>query len=451
MGDKNPTPKIEDHYLGPLPYFESLGLSCVSHNRHKFTILENEIEIKLKAKKPVKITTQMINVSDDGKNVSEYIFTQRKGEIIYFMINFPECGIYKFEVYALSANDKHKAMHNVFGYLITVDQATKTVHEFPKQYTQWDDGCFLYKPLVLDSTSYLENVDFKVYIPNAKQVAVVVNCNEWHPLELKGENFEGSVTLRSTDDNVRISANYDESTTYATLLEYIISDAEKTDDPWPLVEGNYLGSLGNFTKFGFVTDSHKTEKFSTSKNECEIKMKTKKDVRTKALLIDCADQSKEMSHCVFTQRKDDTIFYNIIFPKSGFYKFEIFALPASDESKSLINVFNYLIKATGETKEGYGYPKQYTQWEGGCYLYEPLVLNSSSDLKNVSFKVHIPKAKAVAIIVDGKEWHYLELKGENFEGTVDLEACRHKGVGVMLDANFGEESDTYQRLLEYKI
>jgi hypothetical protein len=90
---------------------------------------------------------------------------------------------------------------------------------------------------------------------------------------------------------------------------------------------------------------------------------------------------------VFTQTQGNTVSFVISFPEHGWYKFQIFALPTSDESKSLPNVFNYLIDCRRALKAVYPFPKQYAPWRDGCYLQCPLVLNSSSRLSNVQFKV----------------------------------------------------------------
>ncbi|XP_041357773.1 uncharacterized protein LOC121374732 [Gigantopelta aegis] len=451
--------RIDDFDLGALENFSKFGLSCYSHMHEKFCIPENECIIKLKTTEDVRITTQLTNYNDRLKNLSEYVFMQRDDDIISFIINFPASGYYKFEIYALPADAEHKTLPNVFNYFIKVDHATTAAHVYPKQYAHWQGGCYLYEPLVLDSTSDLQNANFKVHIPNATKAAIVVEHNGkvWHHLQLKGRDFGGSVALDhygNEDVKVMLNANYGESDTYATLLEYTIFNTSPIEDEkkvvaydsWPRIEGHYIGALENFSKFGLSCDSHQQELFSVPDNECEISLKTMEDVKVTVQLIDCNDQSKNLSDYVFTQRKGDTISFIINFPEPGFFQFEIFALPASDEEKTLLNVFNYLIKVDQATKAANIFPKQYAQWKGCCYLYEPLVLDSSSNLQNVNFKVNIPKAKKAAIVVDGTNWRHLELREENFEGSVDLE----KGVTVTLNANYGV-TDAYAPLLEYTI
>ncbi|XP_041357158.1 uncharacterized protein LOC121374227 [Gigantopelta aegis] len=460
-------PPVEDHYLGALENFSRFGLSTDSPKQHKFSVPDNECEIRLKSTKDVKIITNLIDCSDQSKKLSDYVFTQKKGNTIFFMISFPKSGYYKFEIFALPSNYENETLPNVFNYMIKVNRASKSAHVFPKKYTQFEDGgCYLYEPIVLSSSSGLQNVNFKIHIPNATKAAIVVDGKDWRHLELRGENFEGAVALDrygNKDVTVTLNATYGTSNTrYTTLLEYTIVNTQSSWSPveeeknvmasgsWPRVEDHYLGALENFSRFGLSTDSHKQQKFSIPDNECEIRLKSTKDVKITMQLIDCHDQSKNLSDYVFTQRKDNTIFFIINFPRSGYFQFEIYALPASDTSKTLLNVFNYLIKVDRATKAARAFPKLFAEWKNDCYLYEPIVLDSSCPLHNVNFKVHIPHAREAVVVVDGIHWNHLQLRGDNFEGTVALDRFRNKGVKVTLNANYGA-SNTYVTLLEYRI
>lgn len=59
------------------------------------------------------------------------------------------------------------------------------------------------------------------------------------------------------------------------------------------------------------------------------------------------------------------------------YIFQVYALPLSDLSDNLPNVYNCLIDYSGPTTGGppalfTPFPKQFGQWRDGCFLYEPL-------------------------------------------------------------------------------
>ncbi|CAG5116913.1 unnamed protein product [Candidula unifasciata] len=218
-------PEIPEGYLGSQPKFAELRLQTITHDNPEFSVDQNnELEIKFKMPRPIKVTSSLIQAKDD-KDISEYVFTQTKEGVLAFVLMFPEAGYYKFQIFGLEAADQSKSLPNVYNYLIHVKDALRPAYPFPKQYAQWKDGCYLYSPLVLNAKTSLAKVEFKVYVPNAKAVAVVA-AGEWFHLTKHGENWEGTVGLskhRGKDVKVTLNANYgSDETKYATLLEYII-------------------------------------------------------------------------------------------------------------------------------------------------------------------------------------------------------------------------------------
>jgi hypothetical protein len=218
-------PEIPEGYLGSQAKFADLRLQTISHEKSEFSVDQNsELEIKFKMPRPVKVTTNLIQAKDD-KDVSEHVFTQSKDGVLAFVLVFPEAGFYKFQIFALEASDESKSLPNVFNYLIHVKDALRPAFPFPKQYAQWKDGCYLYSPLVLNSKTSLAKVDFKVYVPDARAVAIVA-AGEWIHLTKVGDNWEGTGALskhRGKDVKVTLNANYGaDETKYATLLEYVI-------------------------------------------------------------------------------------------------------------------------------------------------------------------------------------------------------------------------------------
>lgn len=215
-------PDLPHGYLGQQPKFAELGLSAFSHVEPEIRTNDNQLEIKLKCKDPLKVTHQLINCRTD-QEVSEYVFTQTLHGVISFIVSLPESGYYKFQLFALPAGDESKSLPNVYNYLIDCVRALHPVFPFPKQYAQWKDGCFLHEPLVLHSQAPLRNVFWKVIIPGANAVAIVAE-GEWFHLEKKGNHFEGHTNLdqfRGKDAKVTLNANLgtDESK-YSTMLEY---------------------------------------------------------------------------------------------------------------------------------------------------------------------------------------------------------------------------------------
>jgi len=216
-------PEIPMGYLGAQPKCSELNMRPMSHENTEISLPQNEVEIKFKTPKKLKVTTNLLGEND--KEHSEFVFTQTKDGVLSFVITFPASGYFKFQIFALEANDENQSLPNVFNYLINVKDATKPAYSYPKQYAQWKDGCYLYSPLVLNAKSSLTKVHFKVFVPNAKAVAIVC-AGEWYHMTRKGENWEVEADLhkhRGKDVKVTVNANFGEDETkYATLLEYMI-------------------------------------------------------------------------------------------------------------------------------------------------------------------------------------------------------------------------------------
>ncbi|PVD30459.1 hypothetical protein C0Q70_09725 [Pomacea canaliculata] len=219
-------PEVPEGYLGQQPKFAEFKLECISHTNAEFTIPnDNEVEIKIRTSGPIKSTANLIQVRTE-KEFPEYVFTQTQGDIVSFVISFPEHGWYKFQIFALPASDESKSLPNVINYLIEVKRALKAVYPFAKQYAPWREGCYLYSPLILNSSSRLHTVNFKVLVPRAKDVAIVA-AGEWtHLTKTSGDVWEGKATLdQHRNKNVKVTLNArfgDDESKYATLLEWVV-------------------------------------------------------------------------------------------------------------------------------------------------------------------------------------------------------------------------------------
>lgn len=178
-----------------------------------------QLEIKFRMGKPVKVTGNLINASDNSDS-SELIFTQTQDDVVSFILQIPSEGFYKLQVYALPVTDESKTLPGVYNYLINCGRMSKPVQPFPKQYAQWKEGCYLHEPMFLKGMS--GNTKFKVLVPKAKAVAVTFN-DDWFQLNAVGNDvWEGSVLLdKAKSSKVTLNANYGgEELKYSTLLEY---------------------------------------------------------------------------------------------------------------------------------------------------------------------------------------------------------------------------------------
>ncbi|XP_064601314.1 uncharacterized protein LOC135467470 [Liolophura sinensis] len=174
-------------------------------------------------------------------------------------------------------------------------------------------------------------------------------------------------------------------------------------------------------------------------------------VKTTFSLIE-ANTKEDRSECVFAQTnlEDNTISYHITIPAKGFWKFQIFALPQSDPSKSLAGVYNYLIHCVKVTKRAYPRPTQFKDWKDGCILKEPMVLHGDVSGPTVRFRVTIPDANKVAVVVE-QQWTHLMKIDDEWSGNVVLRNHYGKNASVTLNALYGPEGGSYSTLLEYTI
>ena len=178
--------------------------------------------------------------------------------------------------------------------------------------------------------------------------------------------------------------------------------------------------------------------------QLEVKFRMGQPVKVTGNLIE-ASTTKDFSNLLFTQTQGDVVSYIIQLPSTGYYKLQVYALPVSDDSKTLPGVYNYLINCTSAPKPVQPFPKQYAQWKEGCYLYQPLTLASAD--ATVSFKALVPKAKQVAVTVNDT-WTQLKNSGSDvWEGAVQI----LKNSRVTLNVNYGGDETKYSTLLEYNL
>lgn len=237
----------------------------------------------------------------------------------------------------------------------------------------------------------------------------------------------------------------------ADLKEFMSQIKKLADDRPEAKEG--LGQKTQFKEMKLELATHPGAAFDVDDNEAEIKIKTPTPLKTTFKLL-FGKTEFDCNRCVFSQTKGDKVVFSITFPRKGFYKFNIFALPANEPGNSYPCVFTYMIEVKRATKDVCAYPKQYSPWPAkGCYLFSPLYLDPSKKMDDVKFKVYVPKAKRVAVKA-GDEWTHLDKSKDEEDvwgAKVVLEHYRGKNVTVRLNAGWDDDSTSFESLLEYTI
>ncbi|KAL4231263.1 hypothetical protein ACF0H5_008843 [Mactra antiquata] len=222
------------------------------------------------------------------------------------------------------------------------------------------------------------------------------------------------------------------------------------DDDIPYLTEGYLGEQAKFRPYELVTVSHQDPviRLDTNKVEIVIGMTQPTRFTTKFKRM---DPIKEMNSCVFAQNMGDSMHFNIAVSQTGFYKFEIYALPSGEAGPNFINVFNYLLHVKFVDAYVEPYPKQYPAWkQNGCFVFEPMMLQKSVGY-GVMFRYFIPNAVDVQVKA-GEDWYKLEkIQNNIYETYVDFATTNYPpGTKVKLNVKFGR-NNKYDILLEYTI
>ncbi|KAK7110917.1 uncharacterized protein [Littorina saxatilis] len=214
-----------------------------------------------------------------------------------------------------------------------------------------------------------------------------------------------------------------------------------------------IGQKPEFQELGLQLKSHTSAEISTEDNIFDIKIKSPKcALKTTFKLLQYKNgNEKEVPEGVFTQMKDDDVVFHLALPEPAWYKLNIFATKLDAAGSTLPNVFTYMIDLKRAKEAVKPYPKAYADFAKGCYLHKPLFLDTTKDLSKVHFKVEVKDAKRVAVKA-GDEWFQLTKQGGDlWEGDVNLQPYRGKGVPVNLNASIGSDETQFATLLQYTV
>lgn len=217
----------------------------------------------------------------------------------------------------------------------------------------------------------------------------------------------------------------------------------------PVLADDFLGAQPKFKELGLSTDSHDKPNIRAPDNHFDIKLAISKPLHIAHELTRCKTGGDVSQYVLRQYPRDGYISFSIQCPEPGYYKLQIFACPP--DSKQLMAVYNYVINCTMALKKSYPFPKQFSQWKEGCLLTSPLVLHKDSNLAQVDWRVKVPHAKKVAVIVNGEFFHLEEKGRRGWVGQFNFEQFKGKEALVALSGNFTDDETSYTSILEYHI
>jgi hypothetical protein len=473
--------------------FFKYGLQILGH-REAVICTQQEVTIRIGCP-PFKANALAFTFTlayDNGKEEFQGVKLNRFGmqemveNVSYFTIRPPEKSSYRLIIYAkdLDQQTKEGVYGGVCEYELKCESNPPRPLPFPPcVHTSWGPGDSaakysltpLQKGAIFCTVNGLAEVRFRM--PKELRFTAKVKSNDRDEKALAGyvmnrvvgdmAVFTFSAPARG-EYGLEIYANDPEidgnSLYHAYQYLIICTESIGTVEPLPTLPPGYLGAQASFRKLGLSCATHEDPYIHTASGDLQVTFATAVPVRmTSQLLFVSGGRSDDSTDYVLQQsRGSSSVTFQIKLPKPGLYKLQVYGLPFSDPSENLPGVYNYLINCTNTYTTLTTFPKQYGQWKEGCFLHEPLEghlqqnrasKGLASSFNSVYFKVDVPKANSVAVVV-GEEWTQLEQKStgtSTWEGEVNMEKRWGHESKVALCANFGNVKASYSTLLEYSM
>lgn len=470
--------------------FFKYGLQILSH-RSAVIQTKREVTIRIGCP-PVKAKQLAFTFTlsyDDGKEEFQSMKLNRFGmqemvdNVSFFTIRPPEKAAYRLIIYAkdLEQQNKEGVYGGVCEYELVCETSPPRPQPFPPcVHTSWGPGDSaakynlqpLQKGAIFSTVNGIAEVRFRM----AKELRFTakLKSNDKDEKALAGYCMHRvvdqvavfTVTAPAKGEyGLEIYANDPDQDGNSLFHAYqyllICTEVKGPVEPLPTLPPGYLGVQPNFKKLGLTLGSNPDPYIQTDAGDLTVHFIMSDPLRmTTQLLYVTGGKNEDCSDYVLQQGRGNEVFFMLKLPKIGLYKMQIYGLPYSDTSESLPGVYNYLVNCRSSYASLVPYPKQYGQWKEGCYLHEPqegqLTANrtskgSASSHQYVYFKLSVPKANSVAVVV-GEDWTQLEQKnGQDWEGEIFMEKHWGREPKAAVCANYGNVKASYSTLLEYSL
>jgi hypothetical protein len=422
-----------------------------------------------------------------GIKLNRFGMQETVDHVSYFTIRPPEAGSFRLIIYAkdLETTTKEGVYGGVCEYELIMEQPPPAPQPFPPcVHTSWGPGDSatkynlhpLQKGAIFSTVNGQAEVRFQ--LPKELRFTAKLKSNEKDEKALAGyimHRVVGDMAIFTINApnrgefGLEIYTNDPEKDGNSLFHAYqyliICPELKGAVEPLPALPPGYLGPQPSFRQLGLSAASHADPYIQIDNGELQVAFGMSQPLRmTSQLIYVSGDRSEDFSEYILQQGRaaNDLATFVARLPKAGLYKFQVYALPYSDTSESLPGVYNYLVNCTNTFSSLIPFPKQYGQWKEGCMLHEPLEgqitsnrpsKGSASSFQYVYFKIDVPKANAVAVVI-GEDWTQLEQKhgaGSPWEGEVFMEKHWGKESKAAVCANYGSVKASYSTLLEYSL
>ncbi|KAL3856221.1 hypothetical protein ACJMK2_010998 [Sinanodonta woodiana] len=230
MGPPSP-PYPPVSFFGPTPVMEKMEITAENQLDPLIVSDSDYLEIIFKMNKDIHVThTFQYFESSNGEvqDIDRYVFLKSRNNTgAIYMIRCPKEGFYIFSLYA-SESSETTDMDCAYRYLVICQQPNPSVNAFPKTYHRWQ-RCTLHEPIYGDLMTN-KRYTFRLEVPNAVEVFVVMG-EYWYHLKRKlGFTWEGSIPTSKSATTLKIYARLNaerDCSIFAHLLDYeLVEDAE---------------------------------------------------------------------------------------------------------------------------------------------------------------------------------------------------------------------------------
>jgi hypothetical protein len=225
-------------------------------------------------------------------------------------------------------------------------------------------------------------------------------------------------------------------------------------EPFPTLTSGYLGPQPSFEAFGLAVDGNPDPYQQVDlqgQAPLQLSFRLSRALRiTSQLLYASGGQNQDCSEYILQQSSSKGVTFIVSPPRTGQFKFQIFATLASETGDSLPGVYNYLLQCRSTVDAPAPFPKQFGPWKEGCHLEGPLQGRLQTTDSHAFFKMDVPRASAVAVVI-GQEWTQLKQSGTSWQGEVPVGKHADKEHKATVCGNFGATATSFSTLLEYSL
>ncbi|KAI8508799.1 hypothetical protein Bbelb_138980 [Branchiostoma belcheri] len=475
-----PFPAVTDGLYGPVvPAFSELGLSNKSSKTAFIECDTGELDLRLVADRVLVYDHELFwETLEEKVNMHGNVFKQILDGEVQFWLRLPRLGKYKLAIYAKELGQQGE-MRNVANYCIICTGTKDGLGPFPVvNGKQWGRKFPTLTDLALTPashpTAYIQaSGSVEIEFTSAERLDYTNHLKLWKMGQQQRDvgDFACHKILDGGKKMV-ILAKFPEVGEYSlelyvrdadgkdqNVMNYLINCEQPADpcQPFPEVMGRRWGPIYPcFDQLGMTLASHTDPVITTDTREVTVTFGTTGPLWFYPELTHHEDsKANDMTaHAIIQDdpENDQQIQAKLVLPNAGYYKFSLFAKAASANGSHQREV-SYLVHCTDaagdSTTVHTGFPQFMGCWGTGCCIVEPNTRTLPGG-DSQHFKLKVPGAAGVAVILPNKKWCHLE-QGEDgtWEGDVLVPLGGYTGGEVKVVAKMKEGGDSYLPLLQY--